>query len=238
MHAQANQTVSSNHAAGLALCRGLDSNASAKVALAGKSQRLAAGQHLFSEGDEADGVYEVVSGIVRLHKLLPDGRRQVIGFIGAGQLLGFSGDDDYAYTAEALTSVTLQRYGRASFERLLDEIPGLARRLLKAASAELLAAQDQMLLLGRKSATERIGSFLLAMAALQGASGRSREVQIPMSRSDIADYLGLTVETVSRTLAKLKHDGAIGLPVPNRVTVLDYDQIESLSDGSGAVSCH
>ncbi len=193
-------------------------------------QRKAPGELLFAEGDETNSVYEIVRGMLRLVKLLPDGRRQVTGFLSAGRLLGLAPEGTHVYTAEAVTEVTLCRYGRAAFERLIDETPGFAKRLLTAASHELRAAQDQMLLLGRKTATEKVASFLLLIAEQQNGAD-VLEVDLPMTRSDIADYLGLTIETVSRTLTKLKQDGLIALPVPNRLKIRDRDQLQELAAG-------
>jgi CRP/FNR family transcriptional regulator, anaerobic regulatory protein len=212
---------------GLALWCSPDRRTQSRVATLGASQRLRPGQQLFAEGDRADDIFETVSGTVRLYKLLPDGRRQIIGFLGAGRLLGFAHHDTYAYTAEAVTVVTLHRYARHGFDRLMDQIPGLARRLLSAATDELRAAQNQMLLLGRKTAAEKIASFLLAMEA----DGGNDEILVPMARGDIADYLGLTIETVCRNLAKLKQDEIIGLPTPNRITILDRERLEDLAAG-------
>jgi CRP/FNR family transcriptional regulator, anaerobic regulatory protein len=193
-------------------------------------QRKAPGELLFAEGDETNSVYEIVRGMLRLVKLLPDSRRQVTGFLSAGRLLGLAPEGTHVYTAEAVTEVTLCRYGRAAFARLIDETPGFAKRLLTAASHELRAAQDQMLLLGRKTATEKVASFLLLIAEQQNG-GDVLEVDLPMTRSDIADYLGLTIETVSRTLTKLKQDGLIALPVPNRLKIRDRDQLQELAAG-------
>jgi len=194
------------------------------------SLKKAPGETLFAEGEKTDSIYEVVHGMLRLYKLLPDGRRQITGFLSAGHLLGFAPEGVNVYTAEAITEVTLCRYKRAAFERLIDEVPGFARRLLTAASHELRAAQDQMLLLGRKTATERVASFLLLMANQQ-ESDDTDEVDVPMTRSDIADHLGLTIETVSRTLTKLKQDELIALPMPTRIEILDRDQLEELAAG-------
>jgi CRP/FNR family transcriptional regulator len=187
------------------------------------------GDVLFSEGDRADAVYEVLSGMVRLYKLLPDGRRQVTGFLTAGQLLGLAPEGTCVFTADAVTEISVCCYPRAAFERLIDEVPGFARRLLAVTSHELRAAQDQMVLLGRKTAAEKLASFLLLMGVRQ--SGRPDEIDIPMTRGDIADYLGLTVETVSRTMTRLRQDGLIALPTPARVRVLDRKALESLAAG-------
>jgi len=214
--------------AGLAVCRGLAREATSRIMAVSTLQKLASGETLFAEGDEAVGIYEVVTGMLQLFKLLPDGRRQITGFLGGGQILGLAPEGGHVYTAEAITEVTLCRYKRAGFERLIDEVPGLARRLLAVASHELRAAQDQMLLLGRKGATEKVASFLLLVAEQQG---HGDEVSVPMTRSDIADYLGLTVETVSRTFTKLKLQGLIALPTPNHVQILDRDQLEDFAAG-------
>ncbi len=194
--------------------------------------RVAPGTILFSEGDEADGVYEVVSGTLRLYKVLIDGRRQIIGFVSGGQLLGLAPQRHYLCTAEAVTPLTVRRYQRPAFERRIDEEPGLARRLLTAVSNELRMAQDQMLLLGRKSATEKVASFLLSRAAREDGDYEDH-VELAMGRGDIADYLGLTVETVSRTFTKLKNDGLIALPTPASVEILDVEQLEELASGAG-----
>ena len=141
--------------------RGLEQQAARHIAAVSSLQKRGPGETLFVEGDEMDSVYEVVRGMLRLYKLLPDGRRQITGFLSAGSLLGSAPEGVCLYTAEAITEVTLCRYKRAAFERLIDEVPGFAKRLLAATSHELRAAQDQMLLLGRKTAAEKIASFLL-----------------------------------------------------------------------------
>ncbi len=168
--------------------------------------------------------------MLRLYKLLPDGRRQITGFLSAGHFIGLAPEGVFVYTAEAITEVTLCRYKRKAFDRLIDEVPGFAKRLLAVASHELSAAQSQMLLLGRKAATEKVASFLLMMANQEGNDG-VETVGIPMTRSDIGDYLGLTIETVSRTLTKLRQDGLIALPTPDRIKICDRDQLGELAEG-------
>jgi CRP/FNR family transcriptional regulator len=201
------------------------------AAAIGSLQRKAPGETLFAEGEESNSVYQVVRGMVRLYKLLPDGRRQITGLLSAGHLLGIAPEGVCIYTAEAVTEVVLCRYARAAFERMIDEVPGFAKQLLAVASHELRAAQEQMLLLGRKTATEKVASFLLSIA--QDEEDGAQTVEIPMSRNDIADYLGLTIETVSRTLTKLKQDGLIALPTPSRIEIRDRDQLEELAAGEG-----
>jgi len=227
MHAQAaSQFAAAKYPAGYAMPAG-----AAPAMSTGMLQCKARGETVFSEGDEADCVYEVVRGMVRLCKLLPDGRRQITGFLSAGQFLGLAPEGTYVYTAEAITEVTLCRYKRAAFDRLIDQVPGFARRILAVASHELSAAQNQMLLLGRKAAVEKVASFLLLMADLAGEDEETAAIGLPMTRSDIADYLGLTIETVSRTLTKMKQDRVIALPAPDRIEILDGDRLEEFATG-------
>jgi len=216
----------------LAICRGLKGKATARVAMVASHRTVAPRQMLFCEGDPADSIYEVVRGMLKLFKLLPDGRRQVTGFLSPGHLLGIAHDDRYLHTAEAVTEVVLCRYPRAQFDRLIDEVPGFARRLLAATCDELRAAQDQMLLLGRMGAAEKVASFLLAMAERrQSEEDDDDEILVPMARNDIADYLGLTTETVSRTLTQLKREGVISLSTPSHIVLRDRERLSQLSEG-------
>ena len=236
MYAQAvSSAVAKTNFAGFSLSNSQERHASSHLTAISSLQRKAPGETLFSEGDETNSVYEIVRGMLRLVKLLPDGRRQITGFLSAGNLVGLAPEGIHVYTAEAVTEVTLCRYGRVAFERLIDEAPGFAKRLLAVTSHELRAAQEQMLLLGRKTAMEKVASFLMAIAKQQGVDG-TQEVDVPMTRSDIADYLGLTIETVSRTFTKLKQDGLIALTTPNRMEILDRNQLEELAAGDGDTS--
>ena len=199
---------------GLIVCKGLGQQATSHIAAISVVQRLRPGEALFSEGDEARDVYEVVHGTLRLYKLLSDGRRQITGFLSEGHLLGLAHENHYLYSAEAVTEVTVCRYPRSRFTRMVDEVPGFAKRLLAVTSSELCAAQDQMLLLGRKSAIEKVASFLLAL--IQQYSSK-REVRIPMTRADIADYLALMGrpdsewDAAARELRQMARETARGL---------------------------
>lgn len=166
-------------------------------------RRLAPEQGLFEEGEPVEAAYVVTQGMLKLFKLLADGRRQIVGFMLPGDFLGFALGELHVCTAEAVTEVELCRFPRAQFLALCDECPSLEKEILQQASTELAAAQDQMLLLGRKNATERVASFVLNMRRRQRL-GPSDPVRLPMSRTDIADHLGLTVETVSRSLSRLR----------------------------------
>ena len=187
---------------------------------------------LFQEGEAAEHLSNVVEGAVKLYKLLPDGRRQITGFLFPGDFLGVALNKTYAYSAEAITKLRLCRFPRQRMENLLKELPNLEHRLLEMAGNELVAAQDQMLLLGRKTARERLASFLLMLMRRAVSRGQPENpLPLPMSRADIADYLGLTIETVSRTFTQLRKDGTIALPEQTRVEILDAARIEELAEG-------
>lgn len=189
---------------------------------------------LFLEGDEAVSLFDVVHGVIRLCRLLPDGRRSITGFAFPGSILGLSVRGSYAYTAEAITPCEIRRCARSAVTRLLDTRSDFRHRLLSIVSDELCAAQDQMVLLGRKTAPERIVSFLLWIASK--SQGDGKRVDLPMSRTDIADYLGLTTETVSRELTKLKQAGLIAMPTPHHIELLRRDALDEIAEYGEAES--
>jgi CRP/FNR family transcriptional regulator len=190
-------------------------------------------QTVFSEGDDADFVYNVTAGSAKVYKLLPDGRRQVTGFLFPGDFLGLAFNGQYAYSAEAIDKIQLCRFPRRKLEALFEEFPKMEKRLLGLASDELAAAQDQMLLLGRKSAKEKIASFLLRLSLRQiHRTEAQNPVHLPMSRADIADYLGLTTETVSRTLTQLKRQGLIALCEGGLIEFRNPNGLGELAEGS------
>jgi CRP/FNR family transcriptional regulator len=190
------------------------------------------GKTFINEGDPADNFFNITAGTAKLYKLLPDGRRQITGFAHAGIFLGLAVSSTYAFSAEAIDQVRFCRFPRQKLQTLLDDFPALEKRLLETASNELVAAQEQMLLLGRKTARERLASFLIAQGLLARPCHRgSDEIALPMSRGDIADYLGLTIETVSRTFTRLKNEQLISIPNATTVTVLDRGGLLSLAEG-------
>ena len=216
-----------------AVCGVLQCDDLAEFKNGGTTQRLEAGQPLFHEGDPATQVYNVTEGALKLTKLLPDGRRQVLGFILPGDFLGISLGGEHAYGAEALQRTRMCRFPRARFADFAETHPQLEREVYKLAAHELAAAQAQMLLLGRKSALERVASFLLDIERRQRKANAApgTEVDLPMSRSEIADYLGLTKETVSRVFAELKSRQLIRLVTLNRVALVDREGLFDLAEG-------
>jgi CRP/FNR family transcriptional regulator len=190
-------------------------------------------QPLFREGESADNVFEVTSGTIRVFKLLPDGRRQIIGFLEAGDFLGLSFNENYLYTAEAVTPASVRRFSRRRLDALIDENQEVRRRLMAITANELLTAQDQMVLLGRKSAKEKLCTFLMGLSRKAARRGLSdTRITMPMGRADIADYLGLTIETVSRTITCLKTAGLIRLLENHKVELADVDAITELADAA------
>ena len=127
---------------------------------------------LFHEGDAADFVYNVTRGVMKLYKLLPDGRRQITGFLLPGDFLGLAGKDGYSYSAETVDAVELCRFPRRKLNELFEAFPQLERRMLKLATDELIAAQDQMVLLGRRTAAEKVAIFLLRLSEREKFRGK------------------------------------------------------------------
>jgi CRP/FNR family transcriptional regulator, nitrogen fixation regulation protein len=181
---------------------------------------------LFHEGDPAQYYFKVVQGAVRSCKLLRDGRRHVGDFYLPGDFIGLDAEAEYVFTAEAIADATLVRYARRSVEALAVQEPKIGRRLLHLACRSLNAAQQQMLLLSRKTAEERIATFLIGIADRKDG----RQVSLPMTRTDIGDHLGLTMETVSRALAHLKSEGVIELKSSHDVRIRDREALAELAE--------
>ena len=193
---------------------------------------LGKGEVLVREDDPAAFLFNVAAGALKIYKLLPDGRRQVLGFLFASDFLGVGRRADYGFIAEALTPVRLCRFPRRKFMKLLDECPAFERELLCRASSELSSAQEQMLLLGRKTARERIASFLQGLSARAERLGAPADrIHLPMTRTDIADYLGLTTETVSRVFSELRRQGRIRLDGAGDVHLRDLVGLEAIAEG-------
>ena len=216
----------------MTVCAGLKSHELDRLNAIVTRIRVEPERAVFYEWDSAEHVFNVTDGTVRLSKMLPDGRRQVTGFLSTGDFLGIAYSDSYAYTAEAISPLSLCRFPRHKLEALFDEFPGLEKKVLGVASNELRAAQDQMLLLGRKTAQEKLATFLCSLVPAGGqANRRQSEIDLPMNRTDIADYLGLTTETVSRTFTRLVKDGILDLPSTHQVVLRQPERLKEISDG-------
>jgi CRP/FNR family transcriptional regulator, anaerobic regulatory protein len=211
------------------VCGALESSELDELDRISQVRDFAARTTLFDQGALAGSVFNITDGMVRLYKSLPDGRRQIVGFALPGDFLGLAMQDRYGVVAEAVTQVRVCRFARAIFLDYVDGKPHLLRRLHEFAGHELSLAQDQMLLLGRRTAEEKVAAFLLNLQARYARIGTlSVTVPLPMSRQDIADYLGLTIETVSRTLTRLARDTLI-VVVPDGVRLLVKERLDQLA---------
>ena len=191
---------------------------------------LSAGQALFFEGDEARHIFEVIEGTLRIFRIISDGRRVITGFLHAGDIIGVSLRSDYLYTAEAITPAKVRRLPRRQFDAAVLECDSLRPEMFARVCEEMAAAQDQMVLLSSKSAEERLCTFLLKYLRRAAAEGSKLSViDLPMSRQDMADYLGLTIETVSRTLTSLQDEGLIALPSVRHVVLRDRRALERMT---------
>jgi len=215
------------------VCDAIPTSDLARLSAAAVTGHAAPGSSFIDEGEPATAFFNITGGTAKLYKLLPDGRRQIVGFVGVGHFLGLAVSDTYAFTAEAMEPVKYCRFSRASLRRLLDDFPAMEKKLLAVASNELVAAQEQMLLLGRKTARERVASFLMAQARLGVVCMAPRShFTLPMTRGDIADYLGLSIETISRTLTKLRTEGLSEFSGATDIVVKNRMAMERIADAS------
>ncbi len=184
----------------------------------GTRMRFARNSEIFGEDESADYVYRMVAGAVRLSKLMSDGRRQISAFYLPGDTFGLEAGEVHLFSAEAVTDCEALLVKRSALMAEAARQPGLATQLWNQTLDHLRQAQHHMLLLGRKNAQERIAAFLLELAERLSSVF---DVRVPMSRQDIADYLGLTIETVSRTLTQLERDGIISIPAARQIVLRD-----------------
>jgi CRP/FNR family transcriptional regulator len=213
----------------LSVCALLDNDEIRQIELLTRHVRFAPGETVFAQEDTAISFYSVLDGVLRLYKLLPDGRRQIVGFALSGDFLGMAMAGQHGFSADAIGAVTVCQFNRSAFARFAEQKPNLLRRLNELTAFELHQARDHMVLLGRRSAEEKLATFLVGWRdGLARISERSAIVSLPMSRQDIADYLGLTIETVSRTFTKLERAGVIGI-VPGGVRLLDAARAKALA---------
>jgi CRP/FNR family nitrogen fixation transcriptional regulator len=195
------------------------------IRLMGATISFPSESEVFGEGEAADYVYQVISGGARTYKILSDGRRQVGGFYLPGDIFGLEFRDEHSVSAEAITNTKVVVVKRRMLMTSADRDPVIGRELLNVTGTELRRAQTRMLLLV-KSAEERVAGFLLEMA--ERARG-GNVVELPMTRRDIADYLGLTFETVSRTLRSLANKAAIEVVAPRRIVLRNRSALRLLN---------
>lgn len=187
-----------------------------QLSLRGVRMHFARNAEIFGEGEEAEYVYRVVSGAARTMRFTSDGRRQILGFHLPGDIFGVELDNTHSLSAEAVSGCDVVLVRRSCVDKALSENPAAARALLALTSKHLSNARAHALVLGRKGAGERVAAFLLELAERFVSK---KELDLPMSRADIADYLGLTIETVSRAFSEFERERAIALPSSRHVVM-------------------
>jgi CRP/FNR family transcriptional regulator len=196
-------------------------------------RRVEAKELLFAEGDATSHVYRIETGAIALFKVLGDGRRQIMGFAYPGDLIGLGLEEQHAMNAQAIKPTRVRCLSAASLRQTASEDPMLGFKLYQALARELAATRDLMLTTGQRSAMERVAGFLMALSRREERNGQdATSFELPMTRSDIGDFLGLTIETVSRTFTKLKLMGLLDLPHCNQVKLRDIGALRSLADGN------
>lgn len=195
-------------------------------------RRAEAREFLFAEGDAATHMYRVETGAVALYKVLLDGRRQILSFAYPGDLIGLGARGEHVITAQAIKPTRLRCLPLAAVHQSARLDPMLGLKLYEALANELAATRDLMLTTGQRSATERVAAFLLAFSRRNERNGNDPiSFELPMTRNDIGDFLGLTIETVSRTFTRLRMLELIALPHSNHVRLVDVAKLHAIAGG-------
>lgn len=214
-----------------AICAALDSREVEALNAIGRKRSLRAGESLIWEGDESVLVANVIEGVLKLSTGTEDGREQIVGVVYPSDFIGRPFGNRAGHGVTALTDARVCVFNRGDFDNFARDHPGLEHKLLQRTLGELDRTRRWMLLLGRKSASEKLASFLLEMTERLGdqgcdaAAGAATRLTLPFSRQQIADVLGLTIETVSRQFTRLKDEGVIALVSRRDVEILDHDAL-------------
>jgi CRP/FNR family transcriptional regulator len=215
------------------ICSALDDEARAQLQQISRRKVLPPHNIVFRDGDEADHYFSITSGIVKLVKTLADGHQHIIGLIHQPDFMGQTLNRRHSYSAESATEVELCAYPRVPFDAFMKAHPELEHRIFEMTIRELDVCRDWTLLLGRKCSYERVAGFLLMMARrmpkVPGQDKNSAHFALPFTRAEMADYLGLTLETVSRQFSRLKANGIITLPSSRDITIPDIEHLSSIA---------
>ncbi len=225
-----------------AVCGALTATELKRLNAIARRTHVPAGAIIFHAQEEASYLSNIVSGVIKLSKSLADGRQQIVGLQFAPDFLGRAFGGENPYFAEAVTDVELCQFSKAKFEELLVEYPMLEQTLFERTLDELDSARDWMLLLGRKTAVEKVATFLLLLARRAGdqgclpdEAGAAIRIVLPITRADIADYLGLTIETVSRQITRFKSKEIIQMVNNRTIIIPDLGALEEIADKTGDV---
>lgn len=219
------------------MCDWLGDGRSARIKMGGSftttSERsLETHGHLFMIGDTQTHMYQILEGVVGVYKMLADGRRQIVNFYYPGDIIGWAVPGAWTQHAEALCKTRIRSIPTSTVDTLITTERGFGKALLSMLATELEETRDQLLSLGRKSALEKVATFLLRISRRnQREDNDEGLLHLPMKRAEIADYLGLTIETVSRNITILKKTGIIHLESNTVVRITDMSQLEDLADG-------
>jgi len=194
----------------------------------GRPAMIAQGRSLFLEGEPARYIYRIMSGAAQSYRQLADGRRQIIDFLFPGDLFGVCMSQTYSCSTEACADTVVIRYPRHALDGARTDHPDSATALLAVVARQLDDAHRQMMVLGRKTAEERVASFLLEMSE---RCAKGDHIHLPMVRADIADHLGLSIETVSRVFTKFRADGLVSLRTATDICLVDRPALEELAGG-------
>ena len=215
------------------ICGGMDDNEIRELAANSNRVQLRAGETLIWDGDEAHHSYVVTRGSLRASKESDDGRRQIVDFLFAGQFIGIPSGSIYHFNAEALTDAEVCRFDRRKLEELMTKYPAVDKGYRAGAARQLETAYDHAYALGRRTAMERVAAFLLDLHASSCPKTATGVLKLPMTRNDIADFLGLTLETVSRAFSRIKSLGVIRLPSAQEVEIRDAERLKALAGTGG-----
>jgi CRP/FNR family transcriptional regulator len=221
-----------------AVCARCDAEEFARLEAMKYYRSVEAGQTILWRGDRLESVASLVRGVASISQTMEDGRTQLVGLLLPSDFIGRPGRERAPYDVVAVTDVTLCCFARRPFEGLIETSHGISRRLLEMTLDELDAAREWMLLLGRKTAREKIATFLCMLArrsALPGLAGPPATIELPLTREAMGDYLGLTIETVSRQISALKRDGVIRLHGNRGVEILSHARLAAEAGDDAAL---
>ncbi len=215
------------------ICGGMDDLEIRDLAAGSNRVHLKAGDTLIWDGDPAQHTFVVTRGAMRMSKASSDGRRQILDFMFAGQFIGMPSDMTYHFDAEALTEVEVCRFDRRKLEELMAKYPAVEKGYRAGSARQLETAYDHAYALGRRTAMERVAAFLLDLKSSTCPKSSTGALKLPMTRGDIADFLGLTLETVSRAFSRIKTLGVIRLPSAQEVEIRDTERLKALAGTHG-----
>ena len=198
----------------------------------GSTMRFARNATIYSKGDAARYSYKVIEGAVRLSRIFADGRRQIVNFFLPDETFGIELSEEYTATAEAVSDVVALRCPRLCISQMTEGDPDISQKRLAMLSKSLAAAEQHVAMLGHQSAKERVASFFLALE-MQRRPEFEHTLELPLSRQDIADYLGLTIETTCRALSELKRLRIIEAPSRRKIVIRDLSGLKTIAEGGG-----